>query len=694
LWTAPPTGYQPAPTPTAPSTFQRTLRDDLYTYDIVGNPKTITDRRTAADWPAGAKPVSRAMTYDDLYRVTQVNYTYPTASDTFTSPFASEQAGLSEPRQSSNFARHLVLASRVKQQTYKYDWLGSLTNADDDLHAMWDRGVGPVANFASTGMPYRWKNAGDSALSTWVGAGAADALAYDEAGNLLDFQIARTGACTGGGTDCSLRFTYAYDELGRLNTAQRKEGATLKADFRFTYDYSDDRILKSDNTVAQKVYTVYPLASLELRRTTYDTTTGNYAATAVNETPFLSANGVRLGRVTYEGSADGEPRLSNDRRHVLLEVGDHLGSTSVVIDKATGELAERITFQAYGATESDYRPDRWKGFREDYRFTGKEEDIEVGLTYFGKRFLSAPLGRWVSPDPLAVHMPGQADLNLYAYVHGAVLKATDPSGLQDASTEADRGLPPPTDDSGKSLVPNGDAIIGEVTVGKSDERYTPTVAGGDEAGIAVLKLLGTQAAGAAKGAVGTGMLGSAGLVCPLCLAGATVYGLYKTPEIVKDALSDPNKFAGFSGEVGGGAALGGVMSEAAKLGSMALAYPKVNPAIETRLPTLAEGLEVADALAWELQGQYAPMRGGFGTKPPVVVGAFDTASSEAGAFASRAGAHAEVVAKEAMPNAMLSKPISVRANRSAGGYADVCVSCEARFGRALFPPGTTFKSDF
>ena len=26
-----------------------------------------------------------------------------------------------------------------------------------------------------------------------------------------------------------------------------------------------------------------------------------------------------------------------------------------------------------------YRPERWKGFREDYRFTGKEEDVEVGL---------------------------------------------------------------------------------------------------------------------------------------------------------------------------------------------------------------------------------------------------------------------------------------------------------------------------
>jgi len=67
------------------------------------------------------------------------------------------------------------------------------------------------------------------------------------------------------------------------------------------------------------------------------------------------------------------------------------------------------------------------------RFTGKEEDVEVGLQYFGKRFLSPYLGRWISADPLAVHVPGRADLNLYAYVHGAVLKAVDPLGLEEGA---------------------------------------------------------------------------------------------------------------------------------------------------------------------------------------------------------------------------------------------------------------------
>lgn len=35
----------------------------------------------------------------------------------------------------------------------------------------------------------------------------------------------------------------------------------------------------------------------------------------------------------------------------------------------------------------------------------------------------------MSADPLAVHAPGEADFNLYAYVSGAVLKSVDPVGL-------------------------------------------------------------------------------------------------------------------------------------------------------------------------------------------------------------------------------------------------------------------------
>ena len=60
--------------PTEPSTFQTVLRRDRFAYDTVGNPLFIGDGRLPSEWPSGAKPVSRFVQYDDLYRVTRVDY--------------------------------------------------------------------------------------------------------------------------------------------------------------------------------------------------------------------------------------------------------------------------------------------------------------------------------------------------------------------------------------------------------------------------------------------------------------------------------------------------------------------------------------------------------------------------------------------------------------------------------------------
>ncbi|MEN9577196.1 MAG: hypothetical protein RJA70_205 [Pseudomonadota bacterium] len=82
-----------------------------------------------------------------------------------------------------------------------------------------------------------------------------------------------------------------------------------------------------------------------------------------------------------------------------------------------------------GAPDSDYRNEAFQGFREAVGFTGKEEDTAIGLTYFGKRYYSPYLLRWMTPDPLEVHAPGEADANLYAYVSGQAMKSVDPAGL-------------------------------------------------------------------------------------------------------------------------------------------------------------------------------------------------------------------------------------------------------------------------
>ena len=231
-------------------------------------------------------------------------------------------------------------------------------------------------------------------------------------------------------------------------------GTTPDVDLRYAYDARDMRVVKTavDGSGAE-LHSVYVFGSLELRRAHYDLdgeeAALDYERSATTESPYLDASGVRLARVSYVSAA---PSTSTGKLHVFFELGDHLGSTTTVLDRATSEVVEASTYQAYGGADSDYRPGRWGEFREDYRFTGKEEDVEVGLQYFGKRFFVRAVGRWASADPLAVHAPGSGDLNLYAYVHGRLLKAVDPVGLEEkpADQPATNGTQPTAPDPAKT----------------------------------------------------------------------------------------------------------------------------------------------------------------------------------------------------------------------------------------------------
>ena len=343
------------------------------------------------------------------------------------------------------------------------DWLGNTDKTTDDANGFYDRSLGAVTNDTAANKPYQLKSA------TLSGArGGTVRAKYDDAGHMIRMDLARSGPCLPVGATCSQRFAYEWDEVGRLGRARRWDtapgssiddplpGGAPAADLRYTYDAGDQRVIKHAVDTSGESFTLYVFASLEFRRSQFGTSysdTGSgpadYEASVFTVVPYLLANGVRLARLAYEGTSEvpevtpgtgaGEVNASVSQVHVFFELGDHLGSTSVVLDKATSELVERSTFQGYGATESDYRPGRWNAFREDYKFTGKEEDAEVGLTYFGKRYLNAYLGRWVSADPLAIHAPGEADLNVYAYVRGAVLKSIDLLGLQDADAGAGGG---------------------------------------------------------------------------------------------------------------------------------------------------------------------------------------------------------------------------------------------------------------
>ncbi len=135
----------------------------------------------------------------------------------------------------------------------------------------------------------------------------------------------------------------------------------------------------------------------------------DYLLTARTEIAYLDAHGIRFGRLQYEqagfvpemgmnvaggagmnvaggaganaasgtsttGTNAGAPQL-----HVLLELAD-LGSSSLVIDRATSELVEASRYLAGGAKESDCRPERWAGFREDYASPARKKTSRLACS--------------------------------------------------------------------------------------------------------------------------------------------------------------------------------------------------------------------------------------------------------------------------------------------------------------------------
>ncbi|MCL2823881.1 MAG: RHS repeat-associated core domain-containing protein, partial [Polyangiaceae bacterium] len=391
------------------SARQVLLQDEQFSYDRVGNPTEIRDWRDPNEWPVGAKPVTRKMQYDSLYRLSRIDYQYSTGDDDWVDPYAAEAAdsGRIQPSPRADFSGE----KRVRWQSFAYDWVGNSIETHDDAKAFYDRSLGSIGNDG-----YKLVAASNDGTSARHGSLGA---VYDLGGNLIELNVGRNGPCVPAYSCSSQHFEYQWDEVGRLIRARRWDtqnpaAVPPDADLSFAYDSSNQRVRKSSGNL----HTLYVFVSLEVRRAGFDGV--DYELIDSTQVPYLFVDGVRLARVVH-----GSPT------HVFLELGDHLGSTNVVLDRATGQLVQRDTAYAYGGVESSYRTGEFDEFREDYRFTGKEDDVEVGLIYFGARYYAPLLGRWISADPLAVHSPGEADLNLYAYVHGRALIAVDPVGLDD-----------------------------------------------------------------------------------------------------------------------------------------------------------------------------------------------------------------------------------------------------------------------
>lgn len=535
LWESPTYSAQAESEPTQ----QLLLEDFDFERDSVGNITEVTDWRIPEEWPEGAKPTTKKYEYDDKYRLTRATYAGAVGADVWFSPFAAEnedgQTVDGEPRPMP----HGDFAERTKEETYAYDRLGNIRESSDDTRAFWDRSTGRRVHGGIHSGPQRLLTASNRSLGAPSSRHGDLEIKHNPGGNISEVVVRRDGSCLPLGASCWQRFHYEWDELGNLSRARRWDLAEMGPDERtahgelsnslptrapdveLNYRYSgNSRVLKTARDPSgAEVHDAYIFSSLELRRTTFEA--NDFLLTPTSERVTLEAGGV-TARLLF--SVEDLPEQVSGNLHLFLVLRDHLGSASSIIDHGTGELVEHATYSAYGAADTSYRPERWSGHREVQRFTGKEEDVEVGLIYFGARYYSPNLGIWMSPDPVAVHRPG-VQANPYAYVEGRPTMATDPDGRWFALVQLGATLATNFAVFGAPNAASQASAVGLSNVDWGLSGVAGVYIAGNVAGLATLGL-GSAMIGAG-GVVTGGILGQVGAGAASGVLGAGVnYGTY------------------------------------------------------------------------------------------------------------------------------------------------------------------------
>jgi len=108
-------------------------------------------------------------------------------------------------------------------------------------------------------------------------------------------------------------------------------------------------------------------------------------------------------------------------------ITDQLGSPRLVVDVATGVVAQRMDYDEFGNVISDTSP----GF-QPFGFAGGLYDRDTGLVRFGARDYDAAAGRWTAPDPGGF----RGGPNRYSYADNDPINLIDPLGYQSEASQS------------------------------------------------------------------------------------------------------------------------------------------------------------------------------------------------------------------------------------------------------------------
>ena len=278
-----------------------------------------------------------------------------------------------------------------------------------------------------------------SKSETIGGATSVYDYSYDERGRLIDAEkdsspwrhydydangnrtgATEDGASVTGSYDAQDRMTsygttdYTYNAMGQLATKTTAAQTT-------TYDYDEfgslTNVTLPDKTID---YVVDGLGRRVARKVDGATTHRFLYGKGIQPVAELDASGGVKSQFVY-ASKTHVPDLMTKNGTNYRFITDQVGSVRLVVNTATGAVAQRIDYDPFGKVLNDTNP----GF-QPFGFAGGLQDPATELVRFGARDYDPTTGRWTAKD-LILFAGG--DSNLFAYTASNPINSFDPAGL-------------------------------------------------------------------------------------------------------------------------------------------------------------------------------------------------------------------------------------------------------------------------
>ena len=245
------------------------------------------------------------------------------------------------------------------------------------------------------------------------------------------------------------------------------------------------------------------------------TETTRYVGSLYEISETQATNHIFLGDTRIASITNGSLKYYHD---------DHLGGTNLVTD-SIGAIKQVVEYDPYGSLARNTitgTPDEqaW------HLFTSKQFDDEVGLYYYGARYYSPVLGRFIQPDTMVEDFSNPQALNRYSYVLNNPINRIDPTGhwsWKKFWNSFARGFAGAV--AAIVLGPAGMAMVGATMAGVIGGAVGGAITGGLEGGWQGA-LIGTVMGGALGGIGGWAVGGEHyGVLAGMFVAGAAVAGM-------------------------------------------------------------------------------------------------------------------------------------------------------------------------